>query len=42
MVHMEVWNQVAMRRDCEMLSGLTFLKNKFSAGKMIEDKTRNL
>lgn len=42
MVHMEGWSQVAMRRDCEMLSGLIFLENKFSAGKVMEDKTRNV
>ena len=42
MVHIEVWSQVAMRRDCEILSGLTFLENRFSAKKVMEDKTRNL
>lgn len=42
MVHREVWSQVPVRRDCEMLSGLTFLENKFSARKVMEDKAGNL
>lgn len=42
MVHIEVGSQVPMRIHYEILSGLTFLENKFSPGKVVEAKSRNL
>lgn len=41
MVHITAWSGVCVRSDCNILSKLAFLENRFS-GEVVQDKTRNL